>query len=174
VVALKRAVGCGGVCAHSLETSGSSSLAADTSSQLDVLGHDGDTLGVNGAQIRVLKQTHEVGLARLLQRHHRGTLESQVGLEILCDFTDETLKRQLANEQLGGLLVATDLTQRHSSGPVTMRFLHTTGGWSAFPRRLGRQLFSRRLSTGRFTGCLLGSGHGEKTNKLKTKRQKMN
>ena len=42
-------------------------LPADTTCQLDVFGHDGDTFGVDGAQVGVLKQTHQVGLAGLLQ-----------------------------------------------------------------------------------------------------------
>ena len=34
-----------------------STLSTDAVSQLDVLGHDGDTLGVDGAQVGVLEQT---------------------------------------------------------------------------------------------------------------------
>ena len=33
-------------------------LSADTASQLDVLGHDGDALRVDGAKVGVLKQAH--------------------------------------------------------------------------------------------------------------------
>ena len=43
-----------------------STLSTDTAGQLDVLGHDGHTLGVDGAQVGVLKQTNKVGLAGLL------------------------------------------------------------------------------------------------------------
>ena len=32
-----------------------STLSADTTSQLDILGHNGDTLGVDSAQVGVLK-----------------------------------------------------------------------------------------------------------------------
>ena len=39
-----------------------SALSADTAGQLDVFGHDGDTLGVDGAQVGVLEQTDEVRL----------------------------------------------------------------------------------------------------------------
>ena len=35
-----------------------STLSTDTAGQLDVLGHDGHTLGVDGAQVGVLKQTN--------------------------------------------------------------------------------------------------------------------
>jgi hypothetical protein len=40
-----------------------SSLAADATRQLDVLGHDGHPLGVDGADVGVLEQPHEIGLA---------------------------------------------------------------------------------------------------------------
>ena len=43
-----------------------STLTADTAGQLDVLGHDGDALGVNGAQVGVLKKSYQVSLAGLL------------------------------------------------------------------------------------------------------------
>ena len=42
-------------------------LATDPPGQLDILGHDGNTLGVDGAQVGVLEQTHQVGLAGLLK-----------------------------------------------------------------------------------------------------------
>ena len=42
-------------------------FASDTSGKLDVLGHDGDTLGVDGTQVGILKQSDEVRLTGLLQ-----------------------------------------------------------------------------------------------------------
>ena len=44
-----------------------SSLATNPPCQLDVLGHDGDPLGVDGTQVGVLKKTDEVGLGSLLK-----------------------------------------------------------------------------------------------------------
>ena len=44
-----------------------STLATDTAGKLDVLGHDGHTLGMDGAQVGVLEQTDEVSLAGLLE-----------------------------------------------------------------------------------------------------------
>ena len=87
-------------------------LSADTSCQLDVLWHDGDTLGVDGAQVGVLEQTNQVGLAGLLEGHDGRALEPQVSLEVLGDLTDQTLEGQLADEELGGFLVSSDLTER--------------------------------------------------------------
>ncbi|XP_064149643.1 uncharacterized protein LOC100671112 [Loxodonta africana] len=59
---------------------------------------------IRGERIGVLKQPHQVGLARLLQRHDRRALEAQVGLEVLRDLAHQPLERQLADQQLGGLL----------------------------------------------------------------------
>jgi hypothetical protein len=100
-----------------------SALATDTAGQLDVLGHDRDALGVDRAEVGVLEKTDEVGLACLLQGQHGQRLEAQVGLEVLSDLADEALEGQLADEQLGGLLVLADLTQGNGAGPVAVRLL---------------------------------------------------
>ena len=42
-------------------------LSTDTTGELDVLGHDGHSLGVDGAKVGVLEERHEVGLGSLLQ-----------------------------------------------------------------------------------------------------------
>ena len=44
------------------------SLSPDAPGELDVLWHDGHTLGVDGAQVGVLKQTNQVSLAGLLKK----------------------------------------------------------------------------------------------------------
>ena len=77
-----------------------STLSTDAAGQLDVLGHDGDALGVDGAQVGVLEQTNQVGLAGLLQGHDGRALEPQVGLEVLGNLADQTLEGELANQQL--------------------------------------------------------------------------
>ena len=72
---------------------------------MNVLRHDGHSLGVNGAQVGVLEEADEVRLGRLLQREHRRGLESQVRLEVLRDFSHEALERELTNQKFRGLLV---------------------------------------------------------------------
>jgi histone H3 len=86
-------------------------LATEAAGQLDVLGLDSDTLGVDGAQVGVLEQGDEISLDGLLEGTDGGGLEAEVGLEVLGDLTDQTLEGELADEQLSGLLVATDLTE---------------------------------------------------------------
>jgi hypothetical protein len=53
-------------------------LTTNATSELHVLRHDGDALGMDGAEGRVLEQTHEVRLTRLLQRQDGGRLEATV------------------------------------------------------------------------------------------------
>ena len=138
-----------------------SSLSADAAGQLDVFGHDGDPLGVDGAQVGVLEEADQVSLAGLLQSHDGGALEAQVGLEVLGDLPDQALEGQLADEQLGGFLVAADLSQSHGTGPVSVGLLHSAGGRGALTGGLGGELLPGSFSSGGFTGGLLGSGHLE-------------
>ena len=107
------------------------SFSADSAGQLNVFRHDGDALGVDGAQVGVFKQTNKVSLACFLKSHHSRALETQIGLEVLSDFSHKTLEGQLADEQLGRFLVTTDLTKSDCTRPVTMRFLDSTGCRSA-------------------------------------------
>ena len=93
-------------------------LSTDPPGELDVLWHDGDTLGVDGAQVGVLEESNEVGLGGLLEGQDGGGLEPEVGLEVLGDLPDEPLEWKLPDEELGGLLVPSDLPKRHSSWPV--------------------------------------------------------
>ena len=73
-----------------------SSLSSDPSSQLDVLGHDRDSLGVDRAQVGVLEQADQIALAGFLQSHDGSALEPQVSLEVLGDFSDQSLEGQLS------------------------------------------------------------------------------
>ena len=170
-MALKRAVFDGWIGRLSL-----SAFAADTTSQLDVLGHDRHSLGVDGAQVGVLEQTDQVGLAGLLQGHDGRALEAQVGLEVLSDLADEALEGQLADQQLGRLLVATDLAESDRSGPVPMRFLHAAGRRSALAGGLRGQLLPRRLSAGGLASSLLRTCHDEELSlsSRRAERRRMN
>jgi len=105
-------------------------LAANTTRKLDILGHDGNTLGVNGAQVGVLKKSNEVSFRSLLKGENGSTLETQVGLEILRNLTDKTLERSLANEKIRRLLVLADLTQSDSSWAVAVRLLDASSSRS--------------------------------------------
>jgi len=119
-----------------------SALPTNAACQLDVFGHDGDTLGVNGTQIGVLKQANQIGLTGLLQSPNGCTLETQISLEVLGDFSHQALEGQLADQQLSRLLVTTDLTQSHGTRPVSMGLLDPTSGRGTLAGSLCRQLLT--------------------------------
>ena len=75
-------------------------LAADAARELDVLGHDGHALGMDGAKVGVLEEADQVRLSGLLQGEHGGALEAKVGLEVLGDLADQALEGELADEEL--------------------------------------------------------------------------
>jgi hypothetical protein len=134
-------------------------LPADAARELDVLGHDGDALGVDGAEVGVLEQADEVGLRGLLQRGDGGALEPEVGLEVLRDLTDQVLEGELADQQLRALLLLANLTQRDGAGAEAVRLLHAAGGRGRLAGGLGGQLLPRGLAAGGLARRLLGAGH---------------
>ena len=56
------------------------------------------------AEIGVLEETDEVRFRCFLECEDRLTLKSEVGLELLRDFSDESLEGQLSDEQVGLLI----------------------------------------------------------------------
>ena len=136
-----------------------SSLSSNSSGQLDILWHDGDSLGVDGAQVGVLEETDQIGLGRLLQSSDRSRLESQVGLEVLGDLANQTLKWQLADQQLGWLLVSSDLTESNCTWAVSVRLLDSTSGWGWLSCSFGGQLLSWGFATSWLSCGLLSTSH---------------
>jgi len=112
-------------------------LTTETAGKLDVLGLDGDTLGVDGAEIGVFEQRDEVGLDGLLESTDGRRLEAEIGLEVLGDLTNQTLEGELADEKFGRLLVATNLTESDGTGLVAMGLLDTSSGRCRLASSLG-------------------------------------
>ena len=102
---------------------------------------------MDGAKVGILEETDEVGLRGLLKGSDRGALEAEVGLEVLSDLTDETLEGELAEEELGRLLVATDLTESDGTRLVAVRLLDTTGRWCGLASSLRGELLTWGLAT---------------------------
>ena len=75
-------------------------LTAETAGELEVLGLDGDALGVDSAEVGVLEERDEVSLRSLLEGEDSRRLETEVGLEVLGDLTNETLEGELADQEL--------------------------------------------------------------------------
>merc|ERR1719433_2202725 len=137
------------------------SLATDSSCQLNILWHDSNSLGVNGAQVSVFKETNQVRLTSFLEGTNSGALEPEISFEVLSNFSHKTLEGQLADQQLSRFLVTTNFMKSHSTGTITMGFLNSSSGRGRFTGSLGGQLFSGSFSSGRFTSSLLCTGHVE-------------
>ena len=73
-------------CTH-IKTS-TSLLITNTTSKLHITRHDSHTLGMNSAQICILKQRHKISLSSLLKSHHGRTLETEIILKVLSNLTD--------------------------------------------------------------------------------------
>ena len=136
-----------------------SALATESAGKVDILGLDGDTLGVDGSQVGILEEGDEVSLGGLLEGTDGRGLEAEIGLEVLGNLADETLEGELADQELGRLLVATDLTKSDGTGAVTMGLLDTSGGGGGLASGLGGELLTGSLSSGGLAGGLLGTSH---------------
>ena len=135
-------------------------LSADAAGELNILGHNGHALGVDGTQVGVLEESDEVGFRGLLEGEDCGSLETKVALEILGDLSHETLEGKLADQEVGRFLVPADLAEGDGSGTVTMGLLDASGGGGRLARGLGGELLAGRLASGGFASGLLGASHG--------------
>jgi len=133
-------------------------LATEPSGKLHILRLNGDTLGVDCAQVGVLKERDKVSLNGLLESTDSGGLESEIGLEVLSDLTDQTLKGKLSDQKLSRLLVASDLTESDGTRLISVRLLDTTRirGVGNLTSDLVRSLLELLLDL--LTGCLTTSG----------------
>ena len=125
---------------------------------MHVLWHDGNSLGVDGAEVGVLEESDHVGLSGLLKGEDGGGLESEVSLEVGSDFSDESLERKLSDKELGGFLVLSDHSQGDGSWSESVGLLHARDGGGGLLGGLGNHL-SWGLGSGVLSGGLLGSSH---------------
>ena len=79
---------------------GSGALTTDAAGELDVLWHDGHTLGVDGAKVGVFEEADQVSFSGFLESEDSGALESDVLLELRTDLADESLEGELSDEQV--------------------------------------------------------------------------
>jgi hypothetical protein len=116
-------------------------------------------LGMNCAKLRVLQNADQVCLSGLMKGDKGLLLESQTGLEILGYFLHDTVERSCADEQIRGLLIATDFTKSNGARAKAMGF--------HYPHRLGKRFtvclvchhLSRHFTANHDTGCLLCTSH---------------
>ena len=110
---------------------------------------------MNRTEIGVLKEPDQVGFRCLLERENGRGLESEPFGKLLGDLADQALERELSHQQLGALLVLSDLSERHGARSVSVRlfwdslyslhwFLDRLGGLLLVWDGLSRDLFRSR------------------------------
>ena len=101
------------------------SLSSDSSCELHVLWHDGDSLGVDGAEVSVLEEWNEVSFSGLLESKDGRWLESQVSLELLSNLSYESLEWELSDEEFSWFLVSSNFSEGNSSWSISVWLLHS-------------------------------------------------
>lgn len=101
-----------------------------------------------------------------LKSANGGRLETKISLEILSNLTNETLKRQLADQQLSRFLITTNFTEGNSTRAVSVRLLHSSSGRCTLASGLRGKLLPGSLTTSGLASSLLCSSHSS------TKRRK--
>ena len=139
-------------------TTRSGSVSSDSLGELHVLGHDGDSSGVDGTEVGVLEKTNHVGLRGFLESKDGGRLESEVVLVLGGDLSDESLERKLSDEELGGFLESSDFSEGNGAGSESVGSLDSTGSLLS---GLGGNVLSWLLGSGVLSGSVFGSGHFE-------------
>ena len=98
---------------------------------------------MDGGQVGVLEETDQVCLGGFLESKDGRSLESQVSLELLGDFTHKSLEWELADQELSGLLVSSDLSESDGTWSVSVRLLDTPRRWGGLAGSLGGELLTR-------------------------------
>ena len=138
----------------------SGALTTDSAGELHVLGHDGDALGVDGAEVGVLEEANHVSLRGLLEGEDGGALETELGSVLRGDLADEALEGQLADEELGALLEAADLAESDGARSEAVGLLDAGGGGvGLLGSSLVGDVLAGVLGAGVLAGSLLGAGH---------------
>ena len=144
----------------SIKSECSGALTTDSAGELHILGHDGDSLGVDGAKVGVLEEANHVSLRGLLEGENGRGLETELVSVLRGDLTDESLEGEFPDEELGALLETSDLTESDGARSETVGFLDAVGGALGL---LGSSLVSDVLSgvlgAGVLASSLLGAGH---------------
>ena len=86
-------------------------------------------------------------------------MESEVGLEVVGDFSDESLERKLSDEEFSGFLESSDFSECDSAWSESVCSLDSSGGWGLTLGLLVSDVLSWLLSSGVLSSGMLGSCH---------------
>ena len=76
-------------------------ISTDSFGELKVLGHDSHSLGMDSAEVGVLKQRNQIGLSSFLESKNCLALEPDFLLELGGDFSHQSLEGELSDQQVG-------------------------------------------------------------------------
>jgi hypothetical protein len=110
---------------------------------------------VDGAEIGIFEERDEVSLDGLLESTNSGRLETEITLEILSNFTNQSLERKLSDQKLSGLLISSNFTKSDSSWLISVWLLDTTGRWVGLSGSLGGESLTWGFATSRFSFLML-------------------
>ena len=139
-------------------------VASNASGKVHILLLNGDALGMDGAKVGVLEESDHVSLSGLLESEDGGGLESKISLEIVGNFSDESLEGEFSNEELSRFLESSDLSEGDGTGLESVGSLDTGGG-NIRSLTLGRLVgngLSGGLGGSSLPGGMLGSSHFNK------------
>ena len=135
-------------------------ISSDSLGQLKITGHNGDSLGVNSAQVGVFKEGDEVSLSGFLEGQHSGGLESKLLLPFVGNFSDHSLEGEFPDKEISRFLILSDFPKSNCSGFEPVGLLDSGGDGSRLPGDLlGHKLFPGNLLGSRFPSCLFCSCH---------------
>ena len=118
---------------------------------MKITSHEGDALGVEGAEVGVREEASDVSFGRFLESSDGGCLPTETVLVAGSELTDEALEGSLAHQKIGCLLVLLDLAEGDGAGSPAE--LLGAGGLGS----LGLSLAGLLLGLG--DGGGLGAGH---------------
>ena len=76
-------------------------ISSNTFRQLEVLGHDSHSLGMDSAEVSVLKQRNQISFSSFLEGKNCLALEPDFLFELGCDFSHQSLEGELSDQQVG-------------------------------------------------------------------------
>jgi hypothetical protein len=80
---------------------------------------------VDGTEIGIFEEI-EVSFSSFMEGEDSGALKSDVLLELRTDLADESLEGELSDEELGGLLETSDLTESNTAGSESAGLIDST------------------------------------------------
>ena len=125
---------------------------------MHVLWHDGNSSGVDGAEVGVFEKTDHVSLGGLLEGKDGGRLESKVALEVGSNFSNQSLERKLSDEELSRFLESSDFSEGNCAWSESVCSLESDS-WGLTLGLLVGDVLSWMLGSGILSSGMLGSCH---------------